>query len=322
MNKLVDVYAFFWQKDKPHWQKIRSLNTNLTFRQKVCALYLLKDKKEKNNPPGKSKLKDIIFNTEFKKGLEKYLNPVGIYKNELGNLKDIAENLFFAKINYPKYSVFIEVILRLKRPYFSKDDEFYIISNPIVKENVFKIPIVRSTTWKGALRNAFKHICSDEIIEVRLFGSKKDDENDLRQGRLFFYPTFFNRISLDVITPLSREKRTPARGPIYFEIVPEGTNGCFRLLYYPFDLVAIGEFDKIENEMREDLEFLSKALKKMFYEIGFSAKKTSGFGTAEINKIEIRCGDKLKPHCKVIEEIFRKEFPNVSVKSVGDSDGN
>ena len=110
-----------------------------------------------------------------------------------------------------------------------------------------------------------------------------------RSGRLFFYPTFFDRISLDVITPLSRETKTPVRGPIYFEIVPENTKGIFRLFYYPFDLVAKGEFDKIKNEVKEDLEFLAKALKKMFYETGFSAKKTSGFGVIhKINDSDIK----------------------------------
>ena len=51
-----------------------------------------------------------------------------------------------------------------------------------------------------------------------------------RAGRLFFYPTFFDKISLDVITPLSRVTRTPIPGPIYFEIVPNETEGIFRLL--------------------------------------------------------------------------------------------
>ena len=61
--------------------------------------------------------------------------------------------------------------------------------------------------------------------------------------------SFFDKISLDVITPLSRETKTPVRGrgPIYFEIVPENTKGIFRLLYYPFDLIAKGEFDKIKR---------------------------------------------------------------------------
>ncbi len=120
-----------------------------------------------------------------------------------------------------------------------------------------------------------------------------------RSGRLFFYPTFFEEISLDVITPLSRETRTPVKGPIYFETVPERAEGVFRLLYYPFDLIAKGKFNEFrinpnaqeheKSEVQKDLEFLSKALRKMFYEIGFSAKKSSGFGVVEqINNNDIK----------------------------------
>ena len=92
---------------------------------------------------------------------------------------------------------------------------------------------------------------------------------------------------------MSRETKTPVRGPIYFETVPEGSKGTFRLpfrlLYYPFDLIARGELDEIEKEMKEDLKFLAKALKKMFYEIGFSAKKSSGFGVVEpINDNDVK----------------------------------
>jgi len=110
-----------------------------------------------------------------------------------------------------------------------------------------------------------------------------------RSGRLFFYPTFFEEISLDVITPLSRETKTPVRSPIYFETVPESAKSVFSLFYYPFDLTARGELGRIEREIEEDLNFLSKALQKMFYEFGFSAKKSSGFGVIEqINDNDIK----------------------------------
>ena len=257
----------------------------------------------------------------------------------------------------PKYSIYLQIYFTLKKPHFSKDDdEFYIIDNPIVKDKVFKLPVVKATTWKGALRFAAIKVFEDWIYEklnesridketvfkerariAKLFGNEKDSQKDYlgrlcllaiggdlptgeklrkeiekinkefekwltdkkyvskevpsRSGRLFFYPTFFEEISLDVITPLSRETKTPVRGPIYFETVEgsKGTKSIFRLLYYPFDLIARGEFDEIEKEMKEDLKFLAKALKKMFYEIGFSAKKSSGFGVVEpINDNDVK----------------------------------
>lgn len=230
---------------------------------------------------------------------------------------------FVSPENLPKYSIYLQIHFTLKKTYLSKDDDdFYIIDNPIVKDKVFKLPMVRPTTWKGALRFAAIKVFEEELnksnwkekrsLLVRLFGNEKDtfenylnkfianklgkDTNHVkeefekyfmekgyvskeipsRSGRLFFYPTFFEEISLDVITPLSRETKTPVHGPIYFETVPENSKGVFRLLYYPFDLIARG--DKIESEIEEDLNLLSKALQKMFYEFGFSAKKSSGFG--------------------------------------------
>jgi len=240
--------------------------------------------------------------------------------------------------NLPKYATFIKINFKLKKPFLSKDDdEFYIIDNPIVKDKVFKLPMVRPSTWKGALRFAAIKVFEENISKdnknwknerlkfFRLFGHEKgidekvenyldkivaskinEPEKEVREefkkfvkeklkdihfkGRLFFYPTFFNVISLDVITPLSRKTKTPVHGPIYLEIVPEKiktkngeekVKGEFRLLYYPYDLIVRGEFDRIEDEFMEDIKFLAKALRKMFYEIGFSAKKTSGYGVIE-----------------------------------------
>ncbi len=282
--------------------------------------------------------------------------------------------LDFKEMNIPSYSTYIQITFTLKKPYLSKDDEnFYVIDNPIVKDKVFKLPIVRSTTWKGALRFAAIKVFEDWVYDnlsksgkidketvfkerlkiVRLFGNEKGnheeylgricvhaiegklskDKEELkekvksineefkkwlikngwiskevpsRSGRLFFYPTFFDRISLDVITPLSREKKTPVRGPIYFEIVPESTTGILRILYYPFDLIARGVVEKIEEELKEDMELLGRALKKMFTETGFSVKKTSGFGVvSEFN-------GKVTIPFKKIENVEFKSFDELS----------
>jgi len=355
-----DVYAYFWNErgKEPNWEKARKLNTYLTFRQKLCAFYLL------NKKTGKDKLKNIVSNKEYKNHQNRskvYLNPVDANQNsqsELSYLKNLYESLLRHDLNtMPSYSCQIQITFKLKKPYLSKDDDnFYIIDNPIVKDKVFKVPMVRSTTWKGALRFAAVKVFEEELNSskaekeevfkkrakiVKLFGNEKDSlekylgkicihakeeksptEKDLeekveeinkefeewliengyiskdipsRAGRLFFYPTFFDRISLDVITPLDRKTRTPARGPIYFEVVPEGT-GIFRVLYYPFDLIAKGKFGSIEEELEEDLKLLLKATMKMFTETGFSAKKTSGFGVAEIEEAKVVVKSGLEPY--------------------------
>ena len=193
----------------------------------------------------------------------------------------------------PKNSVLIKISFTMKKPYTSRDEgEFHIIEgkifeNPIVRDKFTGLPMVRPSTWKGHLRFAAGRV--DEIngkkldertrreIVRRLFGSESDDENALK-GRLYFFPTFFEEeAGGDVITPLKRDTRTPARGPISLEVMKSGAKGDFHLLYIPH---SRGK-DFKEEEVEEDLRFFAKTLKLMFYTYGFSAKKTSGFGVIE-----------------------------------------
>jgi len=99
---------------------------------------------------------------------------------------------------------------------------------------------------------------------------------DGRQGRLNFYPTFFNQISLKVINPHDRKTKAGTQ-PIYIESVPEGAGGTFSLLYVPFDLMGRSGAD-VKNEVIKDLETVFHAIKKMMLTYGFSAKKSNGFG--------------------------------------------
>jgi CRISPR-associated protein Cmr2 len=98
-------------------------------------------------------------------------------------------------------------------------------------------------------------------------------------GRLMFYPTFFNRIDVEVINPHSRKTRAGTH-PIYLECVPIGAQGTFSLLYVPFDLIGKEERD-IKQQSLADLELIAEGLSAMFLTYGFSAKRTSGYGVAE-----------------------------------------
>ena len=355
MDRIYDVYASFWNKkwgmDFNSLSKINS--EEIWFKAKLLKLRM-------NARLAREKYKNISYNVSFKDTEKKRL---------------LDSIMVFSVNTLPKYSVYIKITFRLRRPYLSRDeDSFYVIDNPIAKDKVFKIPMVRPTTWRGVLRYAAikvfeewilkelknsNRINRDEVFReraklIKLFGSEKDSQKEylgklcliaiegrntkidkkaveeinrefdewlirkrlitkkvpVRAGRLFFFPTFFDRLSLDVITPLKRDTKTPARGPIYFEVVPEGSEGVFRLLYYPFDLVAKGEFENIENEMKGDLKLLEKALNKMFFEIGFSAKKTSGFGILSSFKGKIWCPFRKKEEKKflsfnkIVSEIF------------------
>jgi len=85
---------------------------------------------------------------------------------------------------------------KLISPYFSRDDdELYIIDNPILKEKVFKVPMIRGSGWKGLLlKTAFKiledklengYIYIEEIINAyrkiyRIFGTGSEDFRSLK----------------------------------------------------------------------------------------------------------------------------------------------
>jgi len=75
----------------------------------------------------------------------------------------------------------IEVALKLTAPLYSKDDdEFYIISNPMLKDKAFKVPMVRGSSIKGALLHSAIEILKEEVnIEnlksfFRIFGVGND----------------------------------------------------------------------------------------------------------------------------------------------------
>lgn len=104
-------------------------------------------------------------------------------------------------------------------------------------------------------------------------------------GRLYFYPTFFDKISLEVINPHNR-KTGVGKNPILIESVPgrkqeeervegvEGAKGDLVILYVPF-----GKVDK--KQVAQDLEWVTKGVCDLLTVYGFGAKTTSGFGVVE-----------------------------------------
>ena len=239
---------------------------------------------------------------------------VGGKKKDLILSKEKYVNDFYPKPtdlqNLPRKSVLIKISFTLKKPYTSKDEvEFHIIDsrifeNPIVRDKFTGLPMVRPSTWKGHLRFSAEKVEYDEEkkkrIIKRLFGSESGEDVALR-GRLYFFPTFFKSdAEKDVITPLRRDTRTPVKGrsPIPIEVVKPGSKGEFYLLYVPYPKGR----DFKEEQIKEDLMFLAKALKLMFYVYGFSAKKTSGFGVIEEKLNEGKFW--IKSNTKIKEETF------------------
>jgi len=308
-------------------------------------------------------LKDKENNKEFSFDISKIQNISGIITDK-NNIKNIIEKL-------PKYSFTVWVKFKLLEPYFSRDDdEFYIIQNPILKETVFKVPMVRGSSWKGALAGTFKKLLNDnseksKIIEsyLRIFGagsesikeiesylrekasdlkdfknnilefilfelkmkvtkdyideieaennedkliqklqekiSQKIKKNDLpiefqtHKGRVIFYPTYFDKISLEIINPHDRRKRA-GTVPIHYEVVPSETEGILQIVYIPFDGV-LKKDDELKEEIKQDSKWLCEAIKNLADE-GIGAKTKLGWGRFKIEE---------KSFCVKEHEIFQ-----------------
>ena len=102
-----------------------------------------------------------------------------------------------------------------------------------------------------------------------------------RQGRLFCFPTFFNKIDLEIINPHDRKRRV-GKNPILFECVPAGATGTFRLLYVPYDFPGEVTPDEamLRAQVQADLPLVAETVHDLLIVYGFGAKTSSGFGTA------------------------------------------
>ena len=231
-----------------------------------------------------------IIKCGFSKDDNFYRDCIKHYKN-----RQIDPNWKFTEWFLPKdlkeKVILLKIVFQLKKHFISSDDDiYYPKENPICKDKGFKIPMMRASSWKGALRYvAMRYILEGNnnekikrrLIMLKLFGTEKDSieeflnrkfrENNLLEkwkkevkklrkrlnvkelhlrGRLIFFPTFFNQINLDVIAPHDRKTKT-VKNPILIEIVPENTRGEFYLLYYPFNLIEKLFSDKKEVALKE-----------------------------------------------------------------------
>lgn len=124
-------------------------------------------------------------------------------------------------------------------------------------------------------------------------------------GRLYFYPTYFERLGLEVINPHPRDTGAGSN-PILFESVPAGAKGTFQILYVPMDHLAMDK-KLLARQMACDLEAVTSGVKFLLTEFGFGAKTSSGYGRAS-NKL-LKNG-KLDVHCMLPDESESFEDPS------------
>ncbi len=147
----------------------------------------------------------------------------------------------------------------------------------------------------------------EQMVRAR-FGLSDNDPLPHYSGRLMFYPTFFDQIDVEVINPHKRQTRAGTH-PIYMECVPARAQGTFSLLYVPFDL--IGQADA-GQQAQEDLQRVAEAVREMMLTYGFSAKRTSGYGTAKdkiTGVVRTRDGEcKVSRLSRLAEEVQNARF--------------
>lgn len=227
----------------------------------------------------------------------------------------------------PPFSFMLQFTFQLEQPLLSRDDQdFYIIDNPVRKDKVFRLPYIPPSSWKGSLRAALwqNRYKEDSDSVRRLFGNPKRSNAEEpaadHAGRLQFFPVFFEKKSLEIINPHDRVRKTGTI-PIPIESVPIGTDGCFSLLYVPFDCVG-NDHNTIRREAAQDLRVLAIGLRAMFRMYGIGAKTSSGFGTAR-EKLKhgfaftINCRDSIPP-VPQIDQTQAKGRPEMMVRGLAE----
>ncbi len=136
--------------------------------------------------------------------------------------------------------------------------------------------------WEKKYKHTYEQVVREFEEKVRAAGYRKENVEGFR-GRLYFYPTFFDRIGLEVINPHDRETGA-GKNPIYFESVPAGTMGVFTLLYVPLDRVGRSTPEAIE----QDLKAVARGVRAMLTEYGFGAKTSSGYGVVHVKEENIQ----------------------------------
>lgn len=210
-------------------------------------------------------------------------------------------------------SCLLEIKFTTRTPWFSRaETDFGPVDNMVCKDPTLGLPEVRPTSWKGHLSTMLKmeklkkrpgadpaRARDSDPVLLRLFGSENVDKPEkAHMGRLVFFPTFFDKIGGEVVTPHDRKTKTATRGPIFFEVVPPGTSGTVSVLYFPFDLL-LKDTNIQQREVQDDLKLLFDALPRLLTEVGFSAKSSVGWGLAKhpFSSIRVTFGRRFDIEC-------------------------
>jgi len=111
-------------------------------------------------------------------------------------------------------------------------------------------------------------------------GTQQFEETAHTVGMLHFFPTFWDKVEMAVLNPHDRKYKA-GKNPIYYEVVPRGAGGIFRLLYVPLHHLEKTQDKKRIYEAICDLKAVAAALGALLLKYGFSAKKSLGWGVVQ-----------------------------------------
>jgi len=255
-----------------------------------CTMWFTKGEMDPNSKTGNQKKNEGRECYQRRAAADTLLPPSGL------NLDADAGTLLH------KGWLAVEIKFKLRSPWYSKDERpFHVLDNPVRKDRVFGVPYMSSASWKGLLRWAYRVHTGligpaprqDEeqrrkarAYELHLFGNEKGEKEDFLRSSLAFHPTWFDKVDFEVINPHSRKTRAGTQ-PILYEVVPPDTEGVLRLLYAPLP----GDGGRGTTERIDALQKLLDAAEQLLTVYGFSAKRTAGWGIAEVIKARANGGE-------------------------------
>ena len=160
--------------------------------------------------------------------------------------------------------------------YLEKDKD---IKEKLVKYALFELGLKLKKEQIETINNDPKKFLEELSTNFTKENIKNISYLQVHKGRAIFYPTYFDKLSLEIINPHDRRKRA-GTNPIHYEVVPKKSKGIFQIIYIPFDGVLMKD-DKLKEQAEKDMEFLRQAVEKAT-DIGIGAKTKLGWGRFSI----------------------------------------
>jgi len=178
-----------------------------------------------------------------------------------------------------------EIIKELEKYLKNKSENLEKFKKEFLNFVLFELGLEVNQELIQTVREAKNYQDISNLLADKVWEKFKNSQKNLpiefqtHKGRAIFYPTYFDKLSLEIINPHDRQKRA-GTNPIHYEVVPKDTEGVFQLIYIPFDAVLKTD-EEIREESQEDLANIIKALKQLS-ENGVGAKTKLGWGRFEI----------------------------------------